>query len=175
MSDASNIYLIGPMGVGKSTVGRRLASCTGKRFLDSDREIVQRTGAEIDLIFELEGESGFRIRESRVLEELTGLRDIVLATGGGVVLAANNRELLRNSGTIVYLSADRSVLAHRTARDKRRPLLQTEDRMARIDELMQQREPLYREIADYVVDTGAHSVNITVDHICKLLELQCVK
>ena len=136
----ANIYLIGPMGVGKSTIGRRLASHAGKKFLDSDREIEQRTGADIDLIFELEGEAGFRTRETNILAELTALRDVVLATGGGAVLAQRNRELLRTTGTIVYLSAEPSVLVRRTARGRIRPLLDTDDRLQRINELMRDRK-----------------------------------
>ena len=169
----TNIYLIGPMGVGKSTVGRRLASRIGKRFLDSDKEIERRTGADIDLIFELEGEAGFRTRETNALDELTAQRDVVLATGGGAVLAPHNRDLLRNTGTIVYLSADVSILAERTARSKIRPLLNTDNRLQRIIELMNQREPLYRELADCTVDTGAQSVKATVELICEALDLPC--
>jgi shikimate kinase len=163
------------MGVGKSTIGRRLAAATGKRFVDADEEIERKTGVGIDLIFEIEGEPGFRRRESRLIEELTTLRDIVLATGGGAVLDPANRVLLKENGTIVYLTASSSVLVRRTARDRHRPLLRTGDRLERIEQLLAERESLYREIADVVVDTAGHSVKDSLDEICRKLDLPCVK
>ena len=175
MSRASNVFLIGPMGAGKSTIGRHLAAATGRRFLDSDREIERNTGANIDLIFELEGESGFRRRESRVLEQLTAMQGIVLATGGGVILEPDNRARLKQEGIIVYLTAAPEVLAKRTARDKKRPLLQTPDRLSRIRELLDDREQLYRELADLVVDTGRCTVRRAVDQIRKKLEQACAE
>lgn len=171
----SNIFLIGPMGAGKSTIGRRLAAVSGKHFIDSDQEIERKTGAAIDLIFELEGESGFRRRESRMLEELTAMRDIILATGGGAVLEPENRALLKKGGAVVYLMAAPEVLAKRTARDKKRPLLQTADRLARIRELMDERERIYQELADVVIDTGRCTVGRAIDQICRTLDLACVK
>jgi shikimate kinase len=174
MDASGNIFLIGPMGVGKSTVGRRLAEATGRRFIDADEEIERRTGVRIEVIFEIEGEPGFRQREARVLDELTRLQGIVLATGGGAVLDPENRARLKRNGSVVYLSAPVEVLVHRTARDRSRPLLKGTDRRQRIDELLRQREPLYQEIADVVVDTSAHSVRDSVDEICRRLGLTCV-
>ena len=171
----SNIFLIGPMGVGKSTIGKRLAAATGKRFVDADEEIERKTGVEIDLIFEIEGEPGFRRRESRLIEELAGLSDIVLATGGGAVLDPATRALLKNNGLIVYLTAPPPVLARRTARDRHRPLLRTGDRLQRIEQLLAERESLYREIADVVIDTSGHSVRDSLDEICRKLDLPCAK
>lgn len=171
----SNIFLVGPMGVGKSTIGRRLASATGKRFIDSDEEIERKTGVEIDLIFEIEGEPGFRRREARLIEELAGMTDIVLATGGGAVLDPANRAQLRKHGKIVYLTAPAGVLARRTARDRHRPLLRVGDRLQRIEELLAERENLYREIADVVIDTSGHSIKDSLDEICRKLELSCAK
>lgn len=163
------------MGVGKSTIGRRLATVTGKRFVDADEELERKTGVEIDLIFEIEGEPGFRRRESRLIEELVGLRDIVLATGGGAVLDPANRTLLKRNGTIVYLTAPPPVLVRRTARDRNRPLLRTGDRLQRIEQLLAERESLYVEIADVVIDTAGHSAKDSLEEICRKLELPCAK
>ena len=175
VSRASNIFLIGPMGAGKSTIGRHLAAVTGKRFLDSDKEIERNTGAAIDLIFELEGEPGFRKRESRVLEQIAAMRGIVLATGGGAILEPDNRALLKQEGLIVYLTATPEILAKRTARDKKRPLLRAADRLTRVRELLEVREPIYRELADVIVDTGRCTVRRAVDQICRKLEETCGK
>ena len=163
------------MGVGKSTIGRRLADATGKRFVDSDEEIERKTGVEIDLIFEIEGEPGFRRRESRLIEELATLQDIVLATGGGAVLDPANRALLKKSGTVVYLTASPAVLARRTVRDRHRPLLRGGDRLQRIEQLLSERESLYREVADVIVDTAGHSIKDSIDEICRQLDLPCAK
>jgi len=163
------------MGVGKSTIGRHLAAATGKRFVDADEEIERKTGVEIDLIFEIEGESGFRRRESRLIEELAGLRDIVLATGGGAVLDPANRVQLKKNGTVVYLTAPAPILARRTARDRHRPLLRTGDRLQRIEQLLGERESLYQEIADIVIDTAGHSVKDSLEEICRKLDLPCAK
>lgn len=163
------------MGAGKSTIGRHLAAVTGKRFLDTDKEIERNTGAEIDLIFELEGEPGFRKRESRVLEQLAAMKGIVLATGGGAILEPDNRALLKHEGIVVYLTAAPEILVKRTARDKKRPLLQTDDRLTRIRELLNDREPIYRELADVIIDTGRCTVRRAVDQICKELDEACAK
>src|SRR5690606_10857474 len=136
MDASGNIFLVGPMGVGKSTVGRRLAEATGRHFLDADEEIERRTGVRIDVIFDIEGEAGFRLREARILDELTRLKGIVLATGGGAVLDPENRARLSSNGSVVYLSAPAAVLARRTERDRVRPLLQAPDRRQRIEELL---------------------------------------
>ena len=171
MQGNENIFLVGPMGVGKSSIGRRLASRLGRSFIDCDEELTRRTGVEIEVIFDIEGEEGFRRRESKLLLELLAFRNIVLATGGGVVLLPENREALIRNGTVVYLTATVEQLARRTARDKKRPLLQAGDRLTRISELLAQRGPLYLEVADYSVDTGLGSVTHSVELICKQLKL----
>jgi shikimate kinase len=165
MKRPDNFFLVGLMGAGKSSVGRQLANLLHKDFIDSDSEIERRTGADIPLIFELEGEAGFRQRESRVIEELTRRQNIVLATGGGVVLDQQNREVLKTRGFVIYLQASVEQLFERTSRDRRRPLLQTDDPHARLTELLRQREPLYEEIADLVVNTDRRSVHQVVDEI----------
>jgi shikimate kinase len=172
-ADHANIYLVGPMGVGKSVVGRQLADCTSRTFYDSDAEIIKRTGVEIDRVFEIEGETGFRRRETRVIEELTALQNVILATGGGGLLEARNRDCLGSTGTVVYLRASPEVLARRTAYDRKRPLLQTGNRLARIVELLAEREPHYLELARLIVDTDHSSVRRTVDEICRGLGLSC--
>lgn len=159
MQITGNFFFVGLMGAGKSTIGKHLARKLGKTFFDSDREIERRTGVKIPVIFDIEGEAGFRTREQQVLEEITRKHDIVLATGGGAVLSAVNRENLRSRGTVIYLRANIDDLFARTRRDKNRPLLQTPDPKARLSELYLQRDPLYREIAHIVVDTGRQSVN----------------
>jgi shikimate kinase len=165
MRVSGNIFLVGPMGSGKSTIGRRLAAVLGKEFYDSDREIERRTGATVSLIFDLEGEAGFRARERAVIDELTGLNDIVLATGGGVVLAPENRRALVTRGRVVYLHAPLEKLIQRTARDRVRPLLQTEDRVGRLLAIVTERDPLYRQVADLVVETGDQKVQRVVREI----------
>jgi len=146
------------MGAGKSTIGRQLAKELGWAFVDSDHEIEARTGASITLIFDVEGEAGFRLREKKVIDELTQRERIVLATGGGVVLDPENRAHLAARGTVVYLSATADQLFARTAKDRNRPLLQIADPRAKLESLLEIRDPLYREIADLVVDTGKRSV-----------------
>jgi shikimate kinase len=154
MNPQGSVFLIGPMGAGKTTIGRHLATLLHKQFVDADHEIEKRTGVSIPVIFEIEGETGFRRRESAAIEALTRDRDIVLATGGGAVLLEENRIVLKERGTVVYLQADIETLVERTRRDRNRPLLQTEDPRGKIEELLRQREPIYREVADVVVDTG---------------------
>lgn len=153
----ANIYLVGMMGAGKTSVGRLLAKRLGKAFHDSDHEVAQRTGVAIPLIFEIEGEAGFRSRETAALGDLTALHDVVLATGGGAVLSEQNRALLKRSGCVVYLRASIQELWHRTRHDKTRPLLQTGDPQARLAELYAARDPLYREVADIVIDSTRQS------------------
>jgi shikimate kinase len=160
MQDAGNLYLIGMMGAGKTTAGRSLARRLKLRFLDSDHEIEARCGVKIAVIFEIEGEAGFRAREAQVIAELTRLEGIVLATGGGVVLAEENRRLLAARGTVVYLRATPEHLYERVRQDKNRPLLATGDPLGRLRELYCERDPLYRSIADVVVDTGRQSVQV---------------
>lgn len=167
---SGNIILVGPMGAGKSTIGRQLARALGRKFYDSDREIEKRTGVSISWIFEMEGEAGFREREQRVIEELVELENIVLATGGGAVLAEENRRTLRKSGLVIYLSASLEQLYRRTAKDKKRPLLQTDDRQQKIRDLVKQRDPLYREVADIVLKTGDQSVQQTINDALQKLK-----
>lgn len=140
------------MGAGKTTVGRQLAKRLQRRFLDSDQEIEARTGVRIPVIFEIEGEAGFRRRETQVLAELSQEHDLVLATGGGAVLAPENRGFLRDTGIVVYLHAPPEVLFDRTRHDRNRPLLQVEDPLGKLQELYRQRDPIYREVAHLVLD-----------------------
>ena len=153
------------MGAGKTTMGRQLAKRLHLEFIDSDREIVERTGADIPLIFELEGEDGFRKREAAVIDELTAKSDIVLATGGGAILSEENRQHLKNRGTVIYLHTDIQHLIERTRHDKNRPLLQTDDPAARLRELMETREPLYRDTADLIIHTGEKSIKSVINVI----------
>jgi shikimate kinase len=157
-----NIFLVGMMGAGKTSVGKMLARNLGKVFYDSDQVIENRTGVKIPVIFELEGEAGFRAREAAVIAELTALQEVVLATGGGAVLDAGNRERLHAAGTVVYLRATVNDLWNRTRHDRNRPLLQTADPLGRLRELYTQRDPLYREVAHLVVDTGSQSLKSLV-------------
>ena len=151
---SKNIVLVGPMGVGKTTVGRRLAYDLGQNFFDTDHEIIDKTGVSIDHIFDIEGEKGFRERESKILENLCQMSNIILATGGGIVLLPKNREILKNSGMVVYLSSSLGQLMRRTNRAKTRPLLEnSSDRKKTIKELVEAREVYYREVSSIVVDT----------------------
>jgi shikimate kinase len=169
MTRPSNIFLVGPMGSGKSTIGRHLAEVLGRQFVDADREVEKRTGASIALIFELEGEAGFRRRECAVIEDVTAGEDLVVATGGGAVLEPHNRALLRQRGTVVYLRAPLEVLVRRTRHDRNRPLLQTEDPRARLERILQEREPLYREVADLIVETNHRTVRSVVNEVARRL------
>ncbi len=165
-----NIFLVGPMGAGKTTIGRQLAREMKKEFVDSDHEIEERSGANISWIFDVEGEAGFRKREKKVIEELTGRKDIVLATGGGAVLAPENRKYLHSRGTVIYLMATIGQQVERTKHDQRRPLIQdVDDIRGKLTELMEIRDPLYREIADYVVMTNRRSPKSVSTEIMKLL------
>jgi shikimate kinase len=157
-----NIFLVGMMGAGKTSVGKMLARNLGKDFYDSDQVIEARTGVKIPVIFELEGEAGFRAREAAVIEEITALQGVVVATGGGAVLNENNRHLLHARGTVVYLRATVNDLWNRTRHDRNRPLLQTADPLGRLRELYAQRDPLYHEVAHIVVETGSQSLKSLV-------------
>ncbi len=157
------------MGAGKTTVGRLIAKHLNKNFYDTDHEIERRTGVNIPLIFELEGEAGFRRREAAVIEELTQADNIVLATGGGAVLLPENRLNLKQHGTVVYLRANVHELWIRTRNDKNRPLLQTENPRQKLEKLFEERDPLYREVATIVVDTGGQAVGTIVHEIEKRL------
>ncbi|MGQ0658655.1 MAG: shikimate kinase AroK [Chromatiales bacterium] len=160
--ESGSLFLVGPMGAGKSTVGRHLARGLQKAFVDSDRVIEERTGASISLIFEIEGEAGFRQRESQVIAELTRRRDIILATGGGAVLHEENRHCLTERGFVIYLRAPLDLLVERTTRDRNRPLLANADPRQRLRSLLEEREPLYREVADLIIDTSHHTVGQVV-------------
>lgn len=167
-----NIFLVGLMGAGKTTIGKQLAQSLDYEFYDSDHEIEEHTGATIPLIFELEGEQGFREREVKIIDELTQHNRIVLATGGGAVLRKENREVLKQRGIVIYLSASVEQLYERTRRDKNRPLLQTDDPEQKLTALFNQREPIYRELADIVVDTGKGNIKTIVNFINRELEKQ---
>ena len=158
------------MGSGKSTIGRQLAAALGLDFRDSDHEIQRRTGVDIPTIFEFEGEAGFRARERAVIDELTTIDHQVLATGGGAILDAENRRALASRGIVVYLHCTPEQQHHRTAHDRNRPLLQTEDPLARLRELMAVRDPLYRETADLVVSTERRSAAAVAKEIVRRLD-----
>ncbi len=170
MDVPSNIFLIGPMGAGKSTIGRRLAAALDKTFVDADHALEERTGVDIPLIFEIEGEAGFRKRESELLAELVLREGIVLATGGGAVLSARNRAHLAGHGFVIYLDAPIDLLVARVARDRHRPLMQTANPKATMRELMRIRDPLYRESADLVVNSTHRSSRFVVREILKRIE-----
>ena len=156
---SGNIFFIGLMGAGKTTIGRMLAKQMGKTFYDSDHEIERRTGVRIPLIFELEGEAGFRKRETAMIEELCQLNNIVMATGGGAVLNEENRLYLKQHGHIIYLRANVHDLWIRTRNDKTRPLLQGADIKQKLEKLYLERDPIYTELATCIVDTGSQSAN----------------
>ena len=165
-----NIYLVGPMGAGKSTIGRVLAAELHLGFRDSDKVIEDRTGADIPWIFDMEGEEGFRDRESAVLQELSQGQDLVIATGGGIILRSENREMMRSSGYVCYLTASIEQLVERTARDKKRPLLQVENPRQKIIDLVSLRDPLYIESADFVVNTDRRSPKVVAQEISTLIK-----
>lgn len=167
-----NIFLVGLMGAGKTTVGRLLARRLRLRFYDSDREIERRCGVKIPVIFEIEGEAGFRAREQQVIADLAGLQGIVLATGGGAVLAEDNRRRLAEGGTVIYLNARPEDLYERVRQDRNRPLLASGDPLTRLRELHAQRDALYRAGADLVMDTGAQSVQVLARDLLDRLEEQ---
>ena len=167
---ANNIYLIGPPGVGKTTVGQRLARTLGKEFIDIDREIEERTGATVSLIFDIEGEAGFRERETKLIAELATGSDIVLSTGGGAILQAENRRRLSANGYVIYLHATIDKLLIRTKLDKGRPLLQTDNPRGVLTEIMAKRTPLYEQIADLVVDTDKRGTRSIVNLILREID-----
>jgi shikimate kinase / 3-dehydroquinate synthase len=165
VNSTTNIFLVGLMGSGKTTIGRALAKRLNKRFVDADHEIEARTGATIPLIFEIEGEASFRQREADVIRDLTAQEGIVLATGGGAVLNEQSRQFLKERGTVIYLRASVNSILQRTSHDRNRPLLQTDDPKARIEELSQQRAPLYQEVAHIIIETGRPNVQSVVQTI----------
>ncbi len=172
MTTRHNIFLVGPMGSGKTAVGRALARRLHWDFRDSDAEVESRTGVDVPYVFEKEGESGFRQRESAALERLTRLAPVVLATGGGAILNADNRRLLVERGRVVYLETSVQQQLERTRLSQTRPLLQHPNPAQRLQELMQIREPLYRQIAHVTVQTDARRVAAVVEEILRLLQGQ---
>lgn len=158
------------MGAGKTTVGKQLAKQLGKTFYDTDHEIEKRTGVKIPVIFDLEGEAGFRKRETAVIEELVQIKNIVLATGGGAILAEENRRALKANGCIIYLRATVNDLYKRMRHDKQRPLLQNVDIKAKLETLYQERNPIYTATADIIVDTGHQPASVLVNQIKKSIQ-----
>lgn len=168
-TDCGNIFLVGLMGAGKTSVGRMLARRLNMEFFDADTEIERITGVKIPVIFEIEGESGFRAREEKMIEHLSAMQGIVLATGGGAVISDTNRQFLKSRGRVIYLRATPEDLWRRTRRDRNRPLLQTADPLGKLRMLHDQRDPLYREVADLIVDTGSQSVPHLTSRIQQML------
>ena len=165
---SKNIVLVGPMGSGKTTVGRRLAHELNLDFFDTDHEIINKTGVTVDHIFDIEGEEGFRARESKILNNLCQMTNIILATGGGIVILPKNRKMLKNAGLVVYLSSSVDQLLRRTAKSKTRPLLEnSSDRRKTIVELVEARDVYYREVASFVIDTTGKKLKEVVDVIIR--------
>ena len=161
----TRIFLVGPMGAGKSSVGRHLAKGLGYRFLDSDAAIIEHTGVSISTIFDIEGEAGFRLREADCLARLADHKAVVIATGGGAVLLAQNRRLMRRRGCVILLTASIEQQWRRAGHDRNRPLLQGQDPKAQLHALAQSREALYRAVADWTIDTDNRPVSAIADHI----------
>ena len=170
MSTQRNVFLVGPMGSGKTAVGRQLARRLGLVFVDADAEIEERTGVDIPYIFEKEGEAGFRRREREVIEELTAREGLVLATGGGTVLDPHNRDRLRARGRVVYLRTSVEQQLQRTRRSENRPLLKSGNPRATLESLMTARSPLYSTLAEFTVDTDGRRVRTVVEEIVRHLE-----
>jgi shikimate kinase len=165
-----NIILIGAMGVGKSTIGKRLAKKLTVEFYDSDHEIVRKTGVDIATIFEYEGETGFRKREEKIIHELCQLDNIVLATGGGAILSKKTRELLPLTGVVFYLKASVETILKRAKSESSRPLLKTSNKRETISEILKQRTPLYESVAHHTINTDRHTVNWSAVQVLKILE-----
>jgi shikimate kinase len=173
VNSRNNIFLVGMPGAGKTTVGRQLARRLSRSFIDADHEIEARTGVRIPLIFDIEGEAGFREREAKVIAELATRTDLVVATGGGAVLRGENRAALRQGGTVIYLQASPDLLYERTRLDPNRPLLQVDDPRKKLEDLFAQRDPLYREVADIVVNSLGGSIGQLVRQVERQLQKQC--
>jgi len=165
MKQTDNIYLIGLMGAGKTTIGRQLAKALQLPFYDSDKAIEEQTGVDISTIFEYEGEEGFRVREQNMIAELTQINGIVLATGGGAILRAANREALTENGFVVYLQCSVDKILQRTKRDTQRPLLNTDNPRERIEKLFSEREPDYLSCADFKIETSSMQSKMVVENI----------
>lgn len=161
----SHVFLVGPMGVGKSTIGRLLAGELNLPFIDTDRVIEERTGADIPWIFDMEGEDGFRVRETNVLADLCETPASVIATGGGIVTRQANLDLMSKHGLVCYLLASLEQLVERTARDKKRPLLQVDNPGEKIAQILSDREPSYQAVADFIVNTDRHGPKAAVHEI----------
>jgi shikimate kinase len=162
---SGNLILVGMMGSGKTTMGRSLAKHMGKNFVDSDEEIISRTGVTVPHIFDIEGEAGFRLRETVAIRDVVARNNIVLATGGGAILTEQNRTMLQQSGIVIYLKASVHDLWQRTRHDRNRPLLQTKDPHAKLTELFNQRDPIYQQVSDIVVQSGKQSVHTLMLHL----------
>lgn len=169
MMSRTTIFLVGPMGAGKSTIGRLLASELNLSFRDSDRVIEERTGADIPWIFDMEGEEGFRERETAVLTELAAETNVVIATGGGIILREENRSIMKSAGHVCYLMASIDQLVERTSRDKKRPLLQVDNPRQKIIDLLALRDPLYRAAADFIINTDRRSPKAVAQEIAGLV------
>ena len=165
----SNIYLIGPMGSGKTTLGQRVAKQLEMEFLDCDQNLEKQTGASVNLIFDVEGESGFRIRESKMLKVLTSRSNVLLATGGGTVLEHENREMLKQTGLVVYLQTPVSLQLHRLRKDRTRPLLQNNDRRQKLTRLAADRNPIYEELADLIFPARKGGLETTAQHLVEAI------
>lgn len=170
MAEKRNIFLIGPMGAGKSTIGRQLAQMLGMEFMDSDSVIEERAGADIDWIFDVEGEAGFRKREERIINELTQGQGVVLSTGGGSILSKDNRNVLSARGIVIYLETTIDKQFERTQRDKKRPLLQNDDPRKTLEELAKIRNPLYEEIADITHQTDDQAAKLVATNIIEMID-----
>ncbi len=173
MTSGRNLYLVGPMGVGKTTIGKLVARKLGREFVDLDEELERRAGAAIAWIFDVEGEEGFRKREAELLREYSERTDMVVSTGGGIVLNATNRHILAATGLVIHLDASVEQLHERTLKDRKRPLLQVADRRGAIAELKAARDPLYREVADLHCDVGRRSSRRVADSLCRQIDGAC--
>ena len=170
VNQSNNIFLIGPMATGKTTIGKRLAKETSRKFYDSDQEIKKSTGADIPLIFEIEGDTGFRSRETKIISKIVLLRNIVLSTGGGAVLVEKNRKMLTDNGIIIYLKSSARKIFDRTYDDKSRPLLQVDDRLSKIEEILNEREPLYKSLANETINTDSFVTKDIIQEILKKIK-----
>ena len=170
MAEKRKIFLIGPMGAGKSTIGRQVAQMLGMEFMDSDSVIEERAGADIDWIFDVEGEAGFRKREERIINELTQGQGVVLSTGGGSILSKDNRNVLSARGIVIYLETTIDKQFERTQRDKKRPLLQNDDPRKTLEELAKIRNPLYEEIADITLQTDDQAAKLVATNIIEMID-----